>query len=51
MKSAKLIRMGGLGAVLGSPADEFDEFSPKVEKISGQREGGANRPGPVETST
>jgi hypothetical protein len=33
MKSAKLIRVGGLAAVLGSPADEFDEFLPKAEKV------------------
>lgn len=45
MKSAKLLRVGGLAAVLGSPADEFDEFL-----LSRRREGGAIRPGPVETS-
>ena len=45
MKSAKLVRVGGLAAVLGSPADELDEYL-----LSGRREGGAIRPGPVQTS-
>jgi hypothetical protein len=33
MKSAKLIRVGELAAVLGSPAGEFDAFLPKAEKV------------------